>query len=202
MEIIQEYFKSKIRLKYYQKKDMYINSIREEAVNRINNRNFDYVISGVDINAIALAKNIIKDGKSCLLISTNDFVNLNPNRMLSFPITLSYFYLLGRRYFSIHDQVLFREYIETSYENLTKLIEKSNEEKVSINLEVPYLLFHQKFYYMIVNNILMNHNKYKDSFLKFASDKVYFVQKNHELNNSIMREITKLTLENRGIYCN
>ncbi len=198
--MLQHYFNSNFRSKNSHKNERYINPIRQELVNRIHNRKFDYVISGLDLNIIALAKNILKEGKSCLLLTNQDFVKFNPNKILSSPITLSSFYILARRYFNLDEHNLMKEYVSSYYENMLKLGENMEQGNMSIRLDLNYLLFHQKFYFMVLNNILMYRNNFRDSYLKIAVDKVYSVQKNVEINSTIMKELTKMTLENRGIY--
>ncbi len=198
--LIQDYFKSKFRSKHSHKNVQYINPIRQEQINRINNRKFDYVISGLDLNMIALAKNILKEGKSCLLLTKEDYVKFNPNKMLSSPFTLSTFFLLARRHFNLDEHDLLKEYLSSYYENLLKLGENMEQGKMSIRLDLNYLLYHQKFYFMILNNILMYRNNFRNSYLKMDVNKVYFINKDVEYNSAIMKELTKLTLDNRGIY--
>jgi len=149
---------------------------------------------------IALAKNILKEGKSCLLLTKEDYVKFNPNKMLSSPFTLSTFFLLARRHFNLDEHDLLKEYLSSYYENLLKLGENMEQGKMSIRLDLNYLLYHQKFYFMVLNNILMYRNNFRNSYLKMDVNKVYFINKDVEYNSAIMKELTKLTLDNRGIY--
>ena len=195
---IRSYFNSRLR-KQYNKGTTFINPLRFEQVKRIRDKSFDYIIYGIDINVITLAKKLIKQGKTCLLLSSNDFVDFQPNLIISLPLSVSYLYIFARGLFKKEEQILLKEYLKIYNENIWKFNKQiDQEENRNLKIDISHLLFYQRLYFVLLNNILMYKIGFKNSYLNFTSEKVYSNQPYKEINNIIMNEITKLALENRG----
>ena len=201
LNYFRSYFSIKLRNKFAEnKKTPYINLKRLEQVKRINKKTFDYIIYGIDINVIALAKNLLKDGKSCLLVTENDLVDYQPNLISSYPLSISLIYILVRRYFKKEESHIIQEYFKIYNENLIKLFPIDSTINQPIKIDLSHLLFYQKIYLIILNNLLMYKIDFKHSFLNISFNKVYSNQPCREINSTIMAEITNMSIENRSIY--
>jgi hypothetical protein len=101
MELYGKYFRSKLARDFNSttNNEKFSNPIRKEYVSRINKRKFDFVVSGTGLNVIALVKNLIKSGKSVLLLSENDLVEYYPNKLSNSPMAQAFLMLYSRKIF-------------------------------------------------------------------------------------------------------